>query len=45
MNGLYEPTDEECEWESETEEDGDKKEGAVDEVNVLAVRIYMIPLL
>uniref|UniRef100_H2Z197 Nucleosome assembly protein 1-like 1 n=1 Tax=Ciona savignyi TaxID=51511 RepID=H2Z197_CIOSA len=35
VNGSYEPTEEECEWESDNEED-EEKNGAKDEVNVLA---------
>uniref|UniRef100_H2Z196 Nucleosome assembly protein 1-like 1 n=1 Tax=Ciona savignyi TaxID=51511 RepID=H2Z196_CIOSA len=42
VNGSYEPTEEECEWESDNEED-EEKNGAKDEVNVLAVHAKGIP--
>nr|CAB3264198.1 nucleosome assembly protein 1-like 1 [Phallusia mammillata] len=40
VNGIYEPTDDECEWVSDEEEEGaEKKEDAADEVNEISENV------
>jgi len=42
ITGKYEPTEKECEWDSEAEEDGEMiKEESKDEVNELSVRTWV----